>query len=142
MLVIRYGVAIVGWTRGEMQKPNRKIRKLLTLYGIHHPKAGISWLYLKRDQNVLTIMYASTCIPEAIPLWNVKAKTIVRVLVKFFTFVGLPTFIQFDQGSNFMSGLFQQVMHELGIKQVWKRFNWYRRVCADRTKQLTRLFAY
>ena len=33
------------------------------------------------------------------------------------SFVGLPRLVQSDQGSNFMSGIFQQVMHELGIKQ-------------------------
>ena len=37
--------------------------------------------------------------------------------MKFFTFVGLPKSVQSDQGSNFMSGIFQQVMHELGIHQ-------------------------
>ena len=42
----------------------------------------------------------------------------MKALVKFFTFVGLPKSVQSDQGSNFMSGVFQQqVMHELGIKQ-------------------------
>ena len=59
----------------------------------------------------------STRFPEAIPLRNIKTKTIVRALVKFFTFVGLPKSVQSDQGSNFMSGIFQQVMHKLGIKQ-------------------------
>jgi len=39
--------------------------------------------------------------------------------VKFFTLFGLPKSVQSDQGSNFMSHTFQQVMHELGIK----RFN-------------------
>ena len=62
-------------------------------------------------------MCASTRFPEAIPLRNNKTKTIVKALVKFFTFVGLPMSVQSDQGSNFMSGIFQQVMHELGIKQ-------------------------
>ena len=62
-------------------------------------------------------MCASTCFPEAIPLRNIKTKTTVKALVKFFTFVGLPKSVQSDQGSNFMSGVFQQVMHELGIKQ-------------------------
>ncbi|MCG8117700.1 MAG: RNase H-like domain-containing protein [Candidatus Thiodiazotropha endolucinida] len=66
---------------------------------------------------LLTIMCASTRFPEAIPLRNIKTKTIVKALVKFFTFVGLPKSIQSDQGSNFMSGIFQQVMHELGIVQ-------------------------
>ena len=41
----------------------------------------------------------------------------MKALVKFFTFVGLPKSVQSDQGSNFMSCVFQQVMHELGIKQ-------------------------
>ena len=69
------------------------------------------------NEYLLTILCASTCFPEAIPLRNIKTKTIVRALVKFFTFVGLPKSVQSDQGSNFMSGVFQQVMHELGIKQ-------------------------
>ena len=66
---------------------------------------------------LLTIMCASTRFPEAIPLRNIKTKNIVKALVKFFTFVGLPKSVQSDQGSNFISGIFQQVMHELGITQ-------------------------
>ncbi|CAB4005229.1 Retrovirus-related Pol poly from transposon, partial [Paramuricea clavata] len=69
------------------------------------------------NQYLLTIMCVSTRFPEAIPLRNIKAKTIVEALTKFFTLVGLPKSIQSDQGSNFTSGLFQQIMHELGIKQ-------------------------
>ena len=41
----------------------------------------------------------------------------MKALVKFFTFVGLPKSFQSHPRSNFMSGIFQQVMHELGIKQ-------------------------
>ena len=62
-------------------------------------------------------MCASTLFPEAIPLRNIKTKTIVQALTKYFTLFGLPKSIQSDQGSNFMSGLFQQVMHELKIQQ-------------------------
>ena len=69
------------------------------------------------NQYLLTIMCVSTRFPEAIPLRNIKAKTIVKALIKFFTLVGLPSQIQSDQGSNFMSGLFQQVMNQLGIQQ-------------------------
>ena len=69
------------------------------------------------NEFLLTIMCASTRFPEAIPLRNIKAKTIVRALIKFFTLVGLPKSIQSNQGSNFMSGLFQQVMSELNIEQ-------------------------
>ena len=69
------------------------------------------------NEYLLTVMCASTRFPEAIPLRNIKTKNIVKALVKFFTFVGLPKSVQSDQGSNFMSGIFQQVMHELGITQ-------------------------
>jgi len=69
------------------------------------------------NQYLLTIMCASTRFPEAIPLRNIKTATIVKALTKFFTLVGLPKSIQSDQGSNFTSGLFQQVMYELGIEQ-------------------------
>ena len=62
-------------------------------------------------------MCASTRFPEAFPLRNIKTKTIVKALVKFFTFLGLPRSVQSDEGSNFMSIIFQQAMHELGIKQ-------------------------
>ena len=62
-------------------------------------------------------MCASTRFPEAVPLRNITTKTVVQALTKFFTLVGLPKSIQSDQGSNFMSGIFQQVMHELQIKQ-------------------------
>ena len=70
------------------------------------------------NEYLLTIMCTSTRFPEAIPLRHIKTKTIVKALVKFFfTFVGLPKSVQSDQGSNFMSSIFQQVLHELGIKQ-------------------------
>jgi len=66
---------------------------------------------------LFTIMCKSTRFPEAIPLRNIKAPKIVDALVKFFTFVGLPKSVQSDQGSNFMSGVMQQVVCQLGIKQ-------------------------
>jgi len=62
------------------------------------------------NQYLLTVMCLSTCFPEAIPLRNIKAPSIVKALIRFFTFVGLPKSVHLDQGSNFMSALFQQVM--------------------------------
>ena len=58
-----------------------------------------------------------THFPEAIPVQNIKAPRIAEALVKFFTLVALPSVIQSDQGSNFMSSLMQQVTHQLEIKQ-------------------------
>ena len=62
-------------------------------------------------------MCTSTRFPEAISLRNIKAKTFVIALIEFFTLVGLPKSIQSDQCSNLMSGVFQQVIYELGKHQ-------------------------
>ena len=69
------------------------------------------------NKYLLTIMCSSARFPEAIPLKNIKVPKIFAALIKFFTLVGLPKAIQSDQGSNFMLGIFQQVMYPLGIKQ-------------------------
>ena len=86
------------------------IRVLIDCVG-HLPKSKSG------NEYFLTIMCTFTRFPEAIPLRNIKAKTIVKTLIKFFTLVGLPKSNRSDQGSNFMSGVFQQVMCELGIHQ-------------------------
>ena len=70
------------------------------------------------NQYLLTIMCANTRFPEAIPLRKVTAAVVTKQLIKYFTMTGLPQEIQSDQGSNFMSKLFQQVMVLLGIHQV------------------------
>ena len=45
----------------------------------------------------------------------IKVDKIVKTLIKLFAFAGLPNIVQSDQGSNFMSGVFQSVMVQLGI---------------------------
>ncbi|XP_077863555.1 uncharacterized protein LOC144347604 [Saccoglossus kowalevskii] len=67
---------------------------------------------------MLTIMDMATRYPEVVPLKTITAKVVVEALVHFFTRYGLPKEIQSDQGSNFMSGLFQEVMHQLGVSQL------------------------
>ena len=71
----------------------------------------------KRNRYLLTIMCASTRFPIVFPLRNIRAKTIVDNLIKVFTLYGLPKIIQSDQGSNFTSNLFSEVVEELGIKR-------------------------
>ena len=63
-------------------------------------------------------MDAATRFPEAIPLRKITSQAITKALLKFFTLVGLPRVIQSDQGSNFMSKVFNQVITELGIEHV------------------------
>ncbi|XP_069986300.1 uncharacterized protein [Penaeus vannamei] len=74
------------------------------------PKTKAGNVYL------LTIMCQTTRYPEAIPLRKISTSAIVKALTKFFTTYGLPQFVQTDQGSNFLSGVFQQTMKLLGIQ--------------------------
>ncbi|CDQ98863.1 unnamed protein product, partial [Oncorhynchus mykiss] len=60
-------------------------------------------------------MCSATRYPEAVPLRTITAKTVVKALVKFFSTFGLPKVIQTDQGSNFMSKLFSNVLKTLCI---------------------------
>lgn len=46
---------------------------------------------------------------------KITAPAVVKALLKFFSLFGLPKTIQTDQGSNFMSRVFAQVMKQLDI---------------------------
>ena len=48
--VLRYSFGIINWHQEELQKLDRKTRKLLTIYGQHHPKADVDRLYVPRKQ--------------------------------------------------------------------------------------------
>ena len=48
--VLRYRFGIINWHQEELQKLDRKTRKLLTTHGQHHPKADVDCLYVPRKQ--------------------------------------------------------------------------------------------
>jgi len=48
--VLRYSFGISISHREELQKLDRKMRKLLTIHGQHHPKADVDRLYVQRKQ--------------------------------------------------------------------------------------------
>ncbi|CAM4678617.1 unnamed protein product [Leuciscus chuanchicus] len=66
-------------------------------------------------QYMLTIMCAATRFPEAVPLRNLRAKAVVKELIKFCSTFGLPKVIQTDRGTNFTSKMFEQILKELDI---------------------------
>ena len=60
-------------------------------------------------------MCLATRYPEAIPLRSITAQSVVRALIKLFSTFGLPKTVQTDQGTNFLSGTFKQVLTSLSI---------------------------
>jgi len=46
--VLRYSFGIINWRTEGTKNIDRKTRKMLAMYKMHHPKADIYRLYLKR----------------------------------------------------------------------------------------------
>ena len=108
-------------------KPNQKIpvaplipipavdppftRVLIDMVGPLPPTSG-------GNKYLLTIMDTTTRYPEAIPVTSMKAKTVLKHLLNFFTRFGLPVELQSDRGANFTSNLFKDTLQELGVKQI------------------------
>ncbi|XP_053294792.1 uncharacterized protein LOC128455141 [Pleuronectes platessa] len=65
---------------------------------------------------LLTVMCQVTRYPAAYPLRSITAKAVVGALTQFISVFGIPKVIQSDQGSNFTSHLFAQVLKQLHIK--------------------------
>jgi hypothetical protein len=53
--VLTYSFGIINWRLEEIKKIDRKTRKLLTMYKMHHPKADIDRLYIKRKEGVRSL---------------------------------------------------------------------------------------
>ncbi|KAM7406893.1 hypothetical protein PAMA_002878 [Pampus argenteus] len=70
-------------------------------------------------QFLLTIMCSNTRFPEAIPLRKITASVVIKALIKFFSLFGLPRVVQTDQGTNFMSKVFAQVVKQLDISHCY-----------------------
>lgn len=74
---------------------------------------------------LLTVMCRSTRFPAAYPLRTITARSVVRALSQFISIFGIPKVIQSDQGSNFTSKLFSQVLKQLHIKHNKAREHWF-----------------
>ena len=82
-------------------------RVIVDCVGLPRTKSG--------NRFILTIICAETRFLEAVglPLSNITTKNVVKALIRFYTLVGLPAYLPSDQASIFLSGVFQQVMHQL-----------------------------
>lgn len=71
------------------------------------------------NQFLLTIMCSTTRFPQVIPLRKITAPVVIKALTKLFSLFGLPRVVQTDQGTNFMSKVFAQVMKQLDISHSY-----------------------
>ena len=48
--MLRYSFGIINWRTEEIRNIDRKTRKMLTVYKMHHSKADTDRLYVKREE--------------------------------------------------------------------------------------------
>ena len=60
--VIRYGAGILDWTQEELQKLDRKTRKILTGSGAHHPRSDVDRLYVDRKDGGRGLVSIEECV--------------------------------------------------------------------------------
>ena len=60
----RYSAGILDWTKEELEEVDRKTRKLLTIYRMHHPRADLDRLYISRALGGRGLMSVWQCVEE------------------------------------------------------------------------------
>lgn len=70
---------------------------------------------LPKSRAVLTIMCQATRFPAACPLRSITTKAVLKALMQFIALFGIPKVIQTDQGSNFTSKIFAQILKQLHV---------------------------
>lgn len=61
MPILCYGFRILKWTSADLKGIHRKVRKMLTKHGFHHPKSNTHWLYLSREEGGRGLIGAEDC---------------------------------------------------------------------------------
>jgi hypothetical protein len=62
--VLRYSFVIINWHQEEMQKLDRKTRRMLTIYRQHHSRADTDCVYVLRKDEGRRLMQIETYIAE------------------------------------------------------------------------------
>ena len=60
--VVRYGALIIKWRKEDLEKMDRKMRKLLTVYRAFHPQSDVDRLYFKRSQGGRGLISVEDCV--------------------------------------------------------------------------------
>lgn len=76
-------------------------------------------LIISGNKYLLIIVNCFTKWVEALPVKNIRARTVTDIFVsQFISKHGVPMEIHTDQGKNFESQLFSELMHLFGIKKT------------------------
>ena len=60
--LVRYSAELVEWTQEELDRIDRKTRKLMCMNGMLHPRANVSRLYLPRAEGGRGLLSVANCV--------------------------------------------------------------------------------
>ena len=60
--VLRYGAGLINWNKEEVQKIDRKRRKMMTIYGALHRKSDVDRIYVPRGKREKGLVSRDNCI--------------------------------------------------------------------------------
>ena len=83
--IVRYGAGIIKWAKEDLQKMDRKTRKLLTVYRAFHPQGDVDRLYFERCQGGRGLISVEDCVDVEV---NSLQKYVETSDKKIFTLVG------------------------------------------------------
>ena len=58
---VQYSAGITEWTKEEVKKMDRKLRKIITMYGGLHWRSNVEWLYLPRSEGGRGLVSMENC---------------------------------------------------------------------------------
>ncbi|XP_033726122.1 uncharacterized protein LOC117315829 [Pecten maximus] len=99
---------------GEMpliEEPFKRVA--VDLIGPIYPSSG------SKNRYILTVVDYATRYPEAIALPKIETERIAEALMEIFCRVGFPKEILSDRGSQFTSGLMEEVCRLVSVKQLF-----------------------
>ena len=60
--VLKYGAGLINWNKEEVQKLDRKTRKIMTMHGALHPKSDVDRIYMPRAKGERGLITCENCI--------------------------------------------------------------------------------
>ena len=61
---VRYGAGVINWTIEDLERMDRRTRKLLTIHGGFHPRSNVGRLYIPRNLGGRGLTSVRDCVEE------------------------------------------------------------------------------
>ena len=97
--IVRYGAGIIQWTKEELQKLDRKTRKLSTIHRAFHCRGDFDRLYVKRSKCGRGLISVEDCVNIEINSLRKHVAENDEYLFLFYSYKNFTTYLTFYKTS-------------------------------------------